>query len=118
MNESQTTAPKAPRAVLTPAVDVYENAEEFRLIADMPGVTRDQIELELDKDELTVFARRPLSREGKTLGLGRHDGDFRRKFRVPEDVDAEGIEASLEHGVLQVRLPKAEHVKPKRIAVN
>jgi HSP20 family protein len=105
------------RPVLAPAVDIFENAEEYRVVADLPGVRQEDIDIDLERGELVVFAKRELSREGEGLALGRREGDFRRVFRIPEDLDRTKVEASFDNGVLQVRLPKSERVKPRRISV-
>ena len=103
---------------LTPPVNFFEGAEEFRLVADLPGVAQDDVQLDLERGELTLRAKRSLAREGKTLSLGRREGDFFRVVRLPDEVDATKAEASFEHGVLEIRLPKAEALKPRRIAIN
>ena len=105
------------RPVLMAPVDIYENAEEYRLIADLPGVAQDDLSLDLERGELTLFAKRSLDREGEVLGADRREGDFRRVFRIPDEVDGSKIEASLEGGVLDVRLPKSERVRPRRISI-
>ncbi len=105
------------RPVLAPAVDIYEDPHEYRVIADLPGVRQQDVGIDLERGELVVFAKRQVAREGEALALGRQVGDFRRVFRIPEDLDATKIEASLEGGVLQIRLPKSERAKPRRITV-
>jgi HSP20 family protein len=112
--------PKTPASdpVLTPPVDIFENAEEYRIVADLPGVAQQDVQLDLERGELSLRAKRTLLREGQTLSLGRREGDFYRVFRVPEQIDATKVEASFDQGVLQVRLPKADAVKPRRIAIN
>lgn len=107
------------RPVLASAVDIFENADEYRLVADLPGVRQDDVDIALERGELTLFAKRDLSRTGETeaLALGRREGDFRRVFRIPNEVEPSRVEASFENGVLQVRLPKSERVKPRRIAI-
>jgi HSP20 family protein len=106
------------RPVLAPAVDIFENAEEYRVVADLPGVLQEDIDIDLERGELIVFAKRQVAREGEVLALGRAEGDFRRVFRIPEDLDRSKVQASFDDGVLQIRLPKSERVKPRRIAVN
>jgi HSP20 family molecular chaperone IbpA len=103
--------------VLAPAVDIFENADEYRVVADLPGVRHEDIDIDLERGELVLFAKRQLPREGEALALGRREGDFRRVFRIPEDLDRNKVEASFDEGVLQIRLPKSERVKPRRIAV-
>lgn len=128
MSEIQTTRGRSPepskavhevgdRPVLAPPVDIYENEQEYLVRADLPGVHKDDLALDLDKGELTLFAKRGLERPGETLAAGRREGDFRRVFRIPDEVDAGKVEASFEDGVLEVHLPKAERNKPRRITV-
>jgi HSP20 family protein len=105
------------RPVLTPAIDIFENADEYRVVADLPGVRQEDIDIDLERGELVLFAKRGLPREGEALALGRREGDFRRVFRIPEDLDRNKIEASFDNGVLLIRLPKSERVKPRRISV-
>jgi HSP20 family molecular chaperone IbpA len=105
------------RPVLAPAVDIFENADEYRVVADLPGVRQEDIGIDLERGELVLFAKREVPREGEGLALGRREGDFRRVFRIPEDLDRNKVEASFDNGVLQIRLPKSERVKPRRISV-
>lgn len=114
-SEATTTEPVRP--MLTPAVDVFEDAHEYRLVADLPGVKREDLSLDLERGELTLLARRSAAREGERLVSGRIDAEYRRVFRLPDTVDANAIEATLEGGVLQVRLPKADGIKPRRISI-
>jgi HSP20 family molecular chaperone IbpA len=119
-NVSQPTRPVhevGNEPVLAPPVDIFENAEEYRVVADLPGVRQEDIDIELERGELVVFAKRELPREGEPLASGRPDGVYRRVFRIPEDLDRNKIEASFDNGVLQIRLPKSERVKPRRISV-
>ena len=116
-NPQSTPRPEAEASLLTPAVDTFESADEYLLVADLPGVTSDDVQLELEGGELTLRATRSLSREGESLALGRLEGDYHRRFRIPEEVDGSAVEASFDHGVLRIRLPKSERVKPRRISV-
>lgn len=106
------------RPVLAPAVDIFENADEYRVVADLPGVRQEDIDIDLDRGELVLFAKRQVAREGEALALGRAEGDFRRVFRIPEDLDRGKVQASFDNGVLLIRLPKSERAKPRRISVN
>ncbi|MCA9712352.1 MAG: Hsp20/alpha crystallin family protein [Myxococcales bacterium] len=112
------TKTQRPTPVLTPAVDVLESADEYRVIADLPGVAQEDVRLDLERGELTLVAKRSPAREGEALAQGRAAGDFRRVFRIPEEVDASKVQASLSDGVLVVRLPKSDRTKPRRIAIN
>lgn len=106
------------RPVLAPAVDIFENADEYRVVADLPGVRQEDIDVDLERGELVLFAKRQVAREGEALALGRAEGDFRRVFRIPEDLDRSKVQASFDNGVLLIRLPKSERAKPRRISVN
>lgn len=106
------------RPVLAPAIDIFENADEYRVVADLPGVRQEDIDIDLERGELVLFAKRQVTREGEALALGRAEGDFRRVFRIPEDLDRSKVQASFDNGVLLIRLPKSERAKPRRISVN
>jgi HSP20 family molecular chaperone IbpA len=90
---------------LTPAVDIFETDEGLTLIADLPGVARDRLQLGVEQGVLTI--------EGNTGGLY----GYYRRFQLPEHLDLDRIEAVLKHGVLTLRLPKAEAARPRKIAV-
>jgi len=112
----QQHTPKAPervdaRATVAAPVDIYENRDEYLLLADLPGVTSDQLRLHFERGQLFLEA----SRNG-TAPAGR-EYDYRRAFALPSGVDAGNIDASLTNGVLRVRLPKSEAVKPRRIEI-
>jgi HSP20 family molecular chaperone IbpA len=106
-----------------PLVDVFENANELLLWADVPGAVRDGVEVHVDKGQLTLFARRapepgmePGTR-GAPVETEQRPYDYHRVFAVPSGIDATKIEAELNAGVLKVRLPKSEALKPRRIEV-
>jgi HSP20 family molecular chaperone IbpA len=92
---------------LAPAVDVYENESELLIVADLPGVTRERLDIKIDPPELR-FETKPDDRNGSV---------FRRSFTIDERIDASKVSAELKNGVLTIRLPKADEVKPKRIAI-
>jgi HSP20 family molecular chaperone IbpA len=102
------TPSAAPRRTTVPRVDIYENQDEVLLFADVPGATGDGVNVELDKGELSIRARRG----GDATGP-----DYERVFRVSPDIDASKIEAELANGVLRVRLPKADALRPRKIQV-
>ena len=94
---------------LLPRVDVYENAEELLLVADVPGATAESVDVRLDEAVLTLGAE-----------YTRVDGSIRRyqrAFQVPDTIDADQVTAQLKDGVLQVHLRKLEKAKPRTIAV-
>src|SRR5689334_8140781 len=95
------------RPMVAPLVDIYENNDEILLVADVPGVTRDQVSIDLDKDRLTLLARRGNgSTDARRSGGPPVAPDYYRAFLVPQGIDAARIAAELSNGVLRVRLPK------------
>jgi HSP20 family molecular chaperone IbpA len=110
---------RADRPLVVPACDVFESADEVLVVADMPGVTRDALEINLANGELTVTARRDAQPgRGTVVGTEYRTCDFQRRFVIPGGIDAERIQAELKNGVLLLHLPKSEALKPRRIAVS
>lgn len=102
-----------------PQVDIFETEGELLLLADVPGVRAEDIDMHYERGELTLRARvARRSPEGATLLREYEEGDFHRVFSVHESIDASRIEAQCKNGVLTVRLPKMEAVKPRQIKVN
>jgi HSP20 family protein len=94
----------------TPAVDIYETDSELVLLADMPGVTDQGLQLEVSRGVLTLEAQREVAENGNKHG-------YYRQFKLSERIDADAGQAQLKNGVLTLRLPKIEAAKPKKIAV-
>jgi HSP20 family molecular chaperone IbpA len=116
--EPQSLVQSDQRPSVAPLCDVYENNEELLVVADVPGVTADALNINLDKGELSIFARRDVSpKDGTFLGVEYRDCDYRRRFAVPSGIDAAKISAELKDGVLWLHLPKSEAQKPRQIAV-
>lgn len=106
------------RPVMAPAVDIYENEHEYLVLADLPGVANDGVEIRFEKGELSLFARRAEAGvRGETLGSEIVGADYRRLFTIPETVDSERIDAKLQAGVLHLILPKASKARPRQITV-
>jgi len=105
------------RPTVAPACDVYENDEEILVIADVPGVTSDSLTINLEKSELTIAARRDVSKDQPFVTKEYRDCDFQRRFAVPGGIEEDKISADLKDGVLSVHLPKSEALKPRQIAV-
>lgn len=103
----------------SPAIDVDETETEYLLSADMPGIKKEDINIECVSNQLTISAERKYeSSEGKKSDYQeRFYGTYQRSFSLPTGVDAERIAASFENGVLTVYVPKAEQVKTKRIEI-
>jgi HSP20 family protein len=105
------------RPVVTPLVDVYENDDELLLIADVPGATKDGINIELHEGRLTIEGKRGEEPPSGASFAEHRPCDYVRAFSVPRGIDASKVQAELSAGVLHLHLPKAEAVKPRRIEV-
>jgi HSP20 family molecular chaperone IbpA len=105
------------RSTVAPRVDVYENANELLLLCDVPGATRESVSIQLDKGQLTIEASRKDEATGSPLVGEYRPSDYARVFSVPQGIDAAKIDAQLSGGVLRLRLPKSEALKPRRIEV-
>jgi HSP20 family protein len=103
---------------VAPRVDILETEQEFLLVADMPGVKPDNVDLRFENGELTLHGIRQCAFSGK--GQAHRESyatAFQRTFTVSDTVAADQITAEAKNGVLTVRLPKIEAVKPKKITV-
>jgi HSP20 family protein len=103
-----------------PAMDLVETDEHFVLRADLPGLSEEDVAIELEDSVLTVAGERKAEHEDKREGFYRVErsfGQFRRSLTLPEGVDADGITANFDKGVLEVRIPKPEERKPRRVAI-
>ncbi len=104
--------------IYRPNVDILEEKDELRLLADMPGVTGDSIAIDFEEGVLTIQGKvAPRKVEGVGLLQEYGVGDFYRTFRVSEQIDASRIRAEYADGVLTVHLPKVEAAKPRKIEV-
>ena len=107
-------------AAWTPAVDIYETPDTIVIKADLPGVVREDIEIQIDDNTLTLKGERRFSKdvqEESYLRIGRTYGSFHRCFTLPATIHQEKIRAVCRDGVLELTLPKAEGSKPRRIAI-
>jgi HSP20 family protein len=106
-------------AAAAPHADVHETAEAIRVVVDLPGYASDSINIEFEKDVLSIQAERKRDAEtSKTLLVSeRGFGKARRTFGIKVPVDADRISATYEHGVLTVTLPKRAEAKPRKIDV-
>jgi HSP20 family protein len=118
-----TPAPGANGATLrrwVPAMDLVESDDHFVLRADLPGLTEDDVSIELEDNVLTVSGERKAEHEDKREGFHRVErafGSFSRSLTLPKGVDPEAVSASFDSGVLEVRIPKPEQRKPRKIAI-
>lgn len=102
-----------------PAVNIWEDRERFYAEAEIPGVAQADLEIFTIGDELTIRGKRPAD-NGKAVYYRRErgTGEFERVIRLPADVNADQVEASLHGGVLTITMPKAEQAKPRKITVS
>lgn len=103
-----------------PAVDIFETASEIVLKAEVPGIARDQVHVEVDDGVLSLRGERKFEKEVKEENYHRVErvyGAFHRSFTLPDSVDPEKVRAELRDGVLEVRLGKREQAKPRQIQV-
>ena len=105
--------------VFVPAVDIIETDKDIQVFADMPGVNKDSIDITLEKDVLTIQGNaESFSPQGYDLAYVEYEyGDYQRSFTLTENIDQEKIEAKYSDGVLELRLPKMEPVKPIKISI-
>jgi HSP20 family protein len=104
-----------------PALDVWETPTEVVYAFDLPGIPEDQISIEVKDENLTISAERTKTDETNEDGFYRFErryGTFARAVGLPQGVDQDHISAHYENGVLEVRVPKPEEQKPKRIALS
>jgi HSP20 family protein len=112
-------ASSVPRQALAPAVDITESESGITLLADMPGVSKDRLAIQVEGDTLTIEGRAQID-VPENIALLHNEvrrPHFRRTFTLSRDLDPGKIEASLRHGVLHLRIPKSEAAQPRRIEV-
>jgi HSP20 family protein len=103
---------------IAPAATVLENADGYTLEVEMPGVSKENLEMWVENNELTIRGRRAIpSVEGTLIHRESRPEHFRRSFEIDPSIDAAKISAKIEQGVVTLILPKAEQVKPRKIAV-
>ena len=104
---------------VSPGVNIFETKDGYVLEAEMPGVTKEGLEITLEDNEITIVGHRhvePLG--GQALFRESHNADFRRVFELDPAIDTSKIMAKMDQGVLTLTLPKSEKVKPRKIVVS
>lgn len=107
-------------ATWSPLVDIYEDSESIVIEADLPGLSKEQVSVNVKDNTLTIEGERRLEHQQKRDSyhrLERAYGSFTRSFPLPSSVNVEGIQAEFKDGVLRIHLPKREEAKPRQIAV-
>lgn len=107
------------RRVFVPRVDIYETNDDIVMIADMPGVDPGSVDISLEKNVLTINGRvEPEQAHSFSLVYGEYEtGGYQRSFTLTPKIDWDQVEATVENGVLHLRLPKAAEAKAKKITV-
>jgi HSP20 family protein len=118
-NHSNTSnGERASEQFIAPAATVLENADGYTLEVEMPGVSKENLEMWVENNELTILGRRSMPAvEGTLIHRESRPENFRRTFELDPSIDAEKISAQIEQGVVTLKLPKAEQVKPRKITV-
>lgn len=120
-NDTQSDDSSVVTSRWAPAVDIKEEANQFVLIADIPGVDPKDIEITMDNSVLTVKGERNFENRDEDKTYKRFEriaGTFYRRFSLPDSADSERISAKGEHGVITITIPKKEKAQPRRISVN
>ena len=100
-----------------PRVDIYETENELTLVADLPGVKTDDLDIDLREDTLTILGKVKPEEVGRYLIKEYNVGSFYRQFAMSEVIDQEKIAANMKDGVLTLKLPKVEKAQPRKITV-
>jgi len=104
---------------ITPPASVTEIADGYMLEIEMSGVKKDGLEISVENNELTIIGRRSLPAvEGTLIHRESRPENFRRTFELDPSIDADKISAKIDQGLVALTLPKAEHVKPRKISVS
>lgn len=115
-----TTAEKQPKKIYVPVADIYETEDLYSMKLEMPGVSKEGLDILIENNELTITAKSTLSdKEGEKCRYSEFSSmDYRRSFKIGNDIDRSKVEAKLENGVLTLLLHKHETVKPRKITIN
>jgi len=103
-----------------PAMDLVETDADYVLRADLPGLSEEDVKIELEDNVLTISGERKAEHEERKEGyyrVERASGSFARSLTLPEGVDPAGVSANFDRGVLEVRIPKPEERKPRKVAI-
>ena len=101
-----------------PTASVVEENDGYTLRVEMPGVNKEGLEISMENNELSIIGRRSLpTLDGALLHREIRRENFRRIFELDPSIDTDKISAKMDQGILTLRLPKAEHVKPRKITV-
>lgn len=102
-----------------PFVNIFENEDNFYLIADLPGVSKENLELKLEDNNLTIVGKVDIDSDSnrKYVLKEKQTGNYLRRFKISESIEVNKIDAKLDNGQLEIVLPKKESVKPRNIEI-
>jgi HSP20 family protein len=119
VRENSDTARVQSEQFAAPAASVVEAIDGYTLEVEMPGVNKEGVEISVENNELTIVGRRSLPAvEGTLIHRESRPENYRRTFELDPSIDANKISAKVDQGVVTLTLPKAEHVKPRKITVS
>ena len=113
--------PELPTAAWVPVVDIFEEPDFLRIVAEIPGVKPENVKISVEDNVLTIHGTKEQVAEEKAEKVHRYErtyGSFERSFTLPATVNAEAIKASYEHGLLTLLLPKLEKAKARQIKLD
>jgi HSP20 family protein len=106
--------------ILTPSVDIYNDGDDLVLKAEVPGISRDDLDISFDRNVLTISGEKKQEskvEEKDYHRIERSYGSFTRSFKMPEDVNVDKAKAAFTDGILEIRVPRSGENKPKKIAI-
>lgn len=117
--QAQQAQPEKRYPLVRPATDIIEREDGFHIFMDLPGVRREDLVIDLHDNELKVSGKavHPTQAKGETLAMEFTSGEYTRTFTLSDAVNRENIKANMKNGVLELHLPKAEKLQPKRIEI-
>lgn len=119
VHENRDTDRAQTEQFITPSASLMETGDGYMLEIELPGVNKEGLEISVENNELTVLGRRVLPQiEGTLIHRESRLENFRRTFELDPSIDADKISARMEQGVAKLTLPRAEHVKPRKITVS
>ena len=119
VRENRNAVQRRAEQFVTPVASVVEDGDAYLLKVEMPGVDKEGLEISVENNELTITGRRDLAQiEGTLIHRESRTEDFRRVFELDPSIDTSKISARIDQGFLTLTLPKAEQVKPRKIAVS
>ena len=108
-------------SVGVPSVDITDEVDHIRIKADMPGVPKENVDIQIDDDVLEINANMDQSEErtdGNYIRRERRTSSFQRRFVLPDTVDKDAIKANMRDGVLSITIPKVEPQQPKKVSID